>query len=232
MNFLAATKEYLSDFINLIFPKICINCGTILIYQEQHICTRCRLSLPKTNFHTRKDNIIEQKFVYEPKVRAVAAYIYFNKGGIAQKMIHELKYRGQSEIGVLIGKWYGNDLRKANWTIDAIIPVPLHPAKQRKRGYNQSEKIAEGLSEMLETPVQANIITRTRQTSTQTRKTKVQRWQNMDLVYRVTNPEELKDKSVLIVDDVLTTGATIGELIAELTKYEVKSIYIAVIAAG
>lgn len=232
MELLQTAKEYFDDFVNLIFPRVCVNCDTILVYQEEHLCMGCRLSLPKTNYHERKENFLEQKFIYEPKVKAAACYLYFNKGGVAQKLVHEMKYNAQPEIGVALGRWYANDLIKAEWSIDMIIPVPLHRSKLQKRGFNQSEMFARGLGEMLDLEVKTDIVRRIRKTSTQTRKSKVQRWQNMESVYEVAQPEELTDKNILIVDDVLTTGATIGECIAKICEYPVGKIYVATIAAG
>lgn len=232
MSFYGTIKEYLEDFVNLIFPRICINCHTILVYQEEHICIKCRLSLPKTEYHLRNDNLLEQKFVYEPKVKSVAAYLYFNKGGVAQKMIHELKYRGQTEIGVTLGRWYGNDLKKVDWSVDYILPVPLHKSKQNRRGFNQSEKFAEGLGEAMELEVKSDVAQRIALTATQTKKSKVERWQNVASIYQITDKELVADKNILVVDDVLTTGATIGELISVLAASGAKGIYIATIAAG
>jgi len=225
-------KEFLLDFVDMVYPRVCLNCDTILLYQEEHICMPCKFSLPKTNYHLRKDNPLEQKFVYEPRVKAVAAFLYYNKGGVAQKIISELKYRGVQEVGKKIGNWYGNDLKEMNWVIDFIIPVPLHPSKQKKRGFNQSESFAEGLSEIIEIPIETEVVKRTRNTSTQTRKSKVDRWRNMDEVYALTDPAKIQGKKVMIVDDVLTTGATIGEMVALLSNEGVSHIYIVTMAAG
>lgn len=225
-------KEFLEDFISLFFPKICIHCRTSLVYQEEHLCTSCRLSLPKTDYHLLKDNPLTQKFVYEPKVKAAAAFLHFNKGGIAQSVIHDLKYRGNKEVGEMIGRWYGQDLHMADWSVDVILPVPLHQRKQEKRGYNQSEHFAMGLGESLGVAVETGYVRRTRRTKTQTRKTKVERWQNIGSVYAIADPAALAGKRVLVVDDVLTTGATIGELAVLLADCQVASIYIVTMAAG
>ncbi len=232
MRFWSNIKEYLLDFVDMVYPRVCIGCNTILLYQEEHICMHCKFSLPKTNYHLSKDNRLEQKFVFEQKVTAVAAYLHYNKKGIAQKLIGELKYRGVQEVGHRLGYWYANDLKMANWPIDIIIPVPLHKSKLKRRGFNQSEIIAHGLAENLELPVNAQLVTRERNTMTQTKKNKVERWQNMDLVYQVHDSKFLEGKNVLVVDDVLTTGATIGGLVEALAKAGVSGIYIATIAAG
>ena len=226
-------KEYLEDFVNLFYPRICINCHTILVYQEEHICTKCRLSLPKTNYHKETENRLFQKFAFEPKVSKVTAFIHFNKRGIAQKLIHELKYKNQPSIGVLLGKWMGVVLKEeAMWCPDLIIPVPIHGTKLRKRGYNQSECFAEGLSEAMGIPFANNWIIRNRKTATQTSKTKIERWENVSSVYSITELADLKGKCVLVVDDVLTTGATLGELVTLIALQGVSEIQIATIAAG
>lgn len=232
MQLASVTREFWDDFINIVFPRVCLSCNTILVYQEEHICTKCRFSLPKTNYHLQEQNLLVKKFAYEPKVCHVSAYLHYTKGGVAQKIIGRLKYHDTPEIGVMMGEWYGVDLVKNSWPIDFILPVPLYPSKLKRRGFNQSERFAEGLSNSMHVPVKANIVSRNRNTSTQTRKTKVQRWQNMDSVYAVSRQSDLQNASVLVVDDVLTTGATIGELVALMSQCGVDSIYIATIAAG
>ncbi|MEQ8470243.1 MAG: ComF family protein [Marinoscillum sp.] len=224
--------SYWNDFVNLIFPRVCVHCNSVLIYQENHLCTKCRLSLPKTNYHLKSDNPIQLKFIYEPKVHQACTYLHFNKKGIAQSLIHELKYRDQPELGVLIGNWYAHDLTTCGWPIDMIIPIPLHKSKLKRRGFNQSERFAAGLSEVLGWPVLDDLIIRKRRTSTQTKKTKVERWQNVNSIYALKTSGGVFEKNVLIVDDVLTTGATIGEMIQLLVNNGVGSIYIATIAAG
>lgn len=225
-------RELWDDFIHILFPRPCVACHTILLYQEQHICTKCRFSLPKRNDHLSERTDLLQKFAYEPKVKQVMAFLYFVKGGVAQRIIRALKYHNVPEIGVLVGDWYGRDLAVLQLPVSAIIPVPLHVSKLRSRGFNQSEEFARGLSNRLKIPVYTHLVKRIKATSTQTRKTKVQRWKNMDAVYEVTDPAALAGHSVLLVDDVLTTGATLGELVTELVKYDVHAIYIATIAAG
>lgn len=224
--------ELWEDFVSLIFPKICIHCGIPLVFQEDHICTKCRLSLPKTDFHTFIDNRLMSKFVYESQIKSVSAYLHFNKKGIAQTLIHHLKYKAEPSIGELLGQWYGHDLLDVNWKIDVIIPVPLHRSKLKKRGYNQSEHFAIGLSESMGIPVETNAVGRRYRTATQTKKTKVERWQNVDAIYQVLNSTPFIRKNVLLVDDVLTTGATLGELVDLLLKSGANEIRIATIAAG
>lgn len=172
------------------------------------------------------------KFVYEPKVQKASAFLYFNKGGVAQKIIHELKYNNQPELGELMGEWYGHELVKENWPIDMIIPVPLHRSKLVRRGFNQSDAIANGISKVTGWPVRPELVVRRRKTTSQTKKSKVERWKNMQSVYRLTETGAVSDQTILVVDDVLTTGATIGELVTALTQSGARSIYIVTLAAG
>lgn len=224
--------ELCLDFYYLLFPNVCLHCNTILLYQEKHLCTKCRFSLPKTHYHLLKDNPLEQKFVYEPRVKGVAAFLHYHTGGIAQHLIHSMKYKEQPEIGTLMGRLYGAELLEAPWQIDCIVPVPLHQSKLEKRGFNQSEKFGEGLSEVMEVPMNTELVRRVKRTATQTRKSKVERWQNTQDIYKVMAPYEVARKSILIVDDVLTTGATAGQLVSALVLCQAKRVYIATIAAG
>lgn len=226
-------SELFKDFVSLLFPKICIHCGTPLVYQEEHLCTACRIDLPKTNYHLQKDNPMEQKFVFEPKIGGAAAYLHYHRKGVAQSMIHHLKYKGYQELGVQLGKWYGAELLESNWKIDLIIPVPLHVTKQSRRGYNQSELIARGIAEALNTPYQNHLVIRQQKTKTQTRKSKVKRLENVNAIYRIQDAGAFEAKNVLLIDDVITTGATIGELAGLIAREtDVRSIYVAAIAGG
>lgn len=189
----------------------------------------CKIDLPYTNDHENPNNDLIRKFTFEPKVLTATSFLYFYRNGIAQKLLHELKYNGKKEIGSLLGNWYAKSLEKLPF--DLIIPVPLHRSKMRKRGYNQSDSIASGIAEVLDKEVDNEIITRIVATKTQTRKTKVERWTNLENVYSEVN-EDLSDVSVLVVDDVITTGATIGMLCSRLVEADVKQIHVASIARG
>ncbi len=223
---------FFRDFIALMFPRVCINCQSTLVQQENYLCLKCRLSLPKTNYHLWSDNPLNDKFVYEPKIQTVATYLFFNKGGIAQKLIHEVKYKNQPELGIWLGELYGRELQKMNWPIDMIVPIPLHQSKLARRGFNQSEQMAQGISRETGWPVNSESVIRKRSTSTQTKKSKLERWQNVQSIYSLVNSGAFTGKIIAVVDDVLTTGATIGELILLLSKSGVKGIYILTIAAG
>jgi predicted amidophosphoribosyltransferase len=163
-------KLYWSGFIQLFFPEICITCGNKLVNQEKFICLNCLIDLPKTNFHLSHENKAEQIFWGRVKFENVASYIYFRKGSKYQRLIHFLKYKGLKELGEDFGKYYGYDLADspAFGSVDVVVPVPLHPRKKKKRGYNQSEWIARGIASALGKPVDTTSLVRSVYTSTQT----------------------------------------------------------------
>ena len=217
------------DFFSLIFPQNCLNCHRALISSEKFLCTSCKIDLPLTKDDEIKDNELFRKFAFEPKVKSAGAFIYFHQGGITQKLLHHLKYQGKKELGLEIGGWYSKFLKDLD--IDVIVPVPLHSAKKKKRGYNQSEYIAKGMEENLSTEVKDDIVKRLVATKTQTKKSKLQRWTDLENVYSKA-AESISGKNVLVVDDVITTGATVGMLCDRLVEQNVKAIHIAAIARG
>jgi len=205
------TSAFISDFISLLYPRICYACGNTLFRHENVICTQCLFQLPKTNFHLFPDSPLDKVFWGRVPLQRTAALYYFSKGGKVQHLIHQLKYKGQKEVGIYMGKLLGNDLKTDPGfeTINAIIPVPLHPRKQRKRGYNQSEQFAIGLSESTGIAMDIKSFVRTVATETQTRKSRFARYENVKEIFKVTYPENLENKHLLLVDDVITTGATL-----------------------
>ncbi len=200
-----------NDFIALIFPHICVSCGKSLYKNEHSICTYCAYYLPKTNFHLENDNPIAKIFWGRVPVFSAAAYYGFNKGGKVQHLIHQLKYKGQKHIGVSVGKLYGYELKYCEDfnSVDTIIPVPLHPKRQRKRGYNQSDCFAEGLAESMNVEADYKTLYRAVESETQTKKSRFNRWQNVESIFQLRNPEKIEGKHILLVDDVITTGATL-----------------------
>ncbi len=233
MDILKYTFEIWNDFVLNIFPAVCINCNTTLVRDEQFICSQCKIALPRTNDYLQPTNRLFQKFAFEPKITHVSSFLEYNKHGIARKLIHDLKYRGEKEIGFMLGELYGRDLQlSGKLKPDVIFPVPLHHRKLRKRGYNQSELIALGLSESMQVAVDTGTLIRKTFTSTQTKKTRVSRWENVGNVFEVAFPENLEGKKVLVVDDVLTTGATLGSLATQIAQCDVGEIYLVAMAAG
>lgn len=222
------------DFIGLFYPEVCICCGEGLNAKEDLVCTMCKFKLPKTNFHTYADNPLAKVFWGRVNVDAVAAYCHYQKGNMVQDLVHELKYKGKKELGVDIGKWYGQDLKAASLfsNVDYIIYIPLHPSKLRKRGYNQSACFADGLSQSMGVPVLHRALSRVKNTETQTRKSRYERWENVEGIFKVEKADEMKDKHVLLVDDIITTGATIEACLLELNKLPVRAVSVAAIGCA
>ncbi|MEP1034053.1 phosphoribosyltransferase family protein [Ekhidna sp.] len=219
----------LRDFISLIFPRNCLNCEQSLISEEHYLCTACKIDLPLTNDYSNPSNQLYQKFAFEPKIKSATSFLYFQRKGITQKLLHELKYKEKKELGILLGAWFAPSLQGIN--IDIVIPVPLHKSKFRKRTYNQSELIAKGISENFNLEIRKDVIRREVATQSQTKKSKANRWINMENVYSKSTCD-LSGHSVLVVDDVITTGATVGMLCQRLVESNVKEIHIACLARG
>ncbi|WP_372774409.1 ComF family protein [Mangrovibacterium sp.] len=206
-----AITHSFQQFVELIFPRNCVVCGQKLIQHEEFLCLQCLLHLPRTNHHAVRENPMEQLFYGRVSVDRACAFFEFKKGSEYQNILHELKYRGQKELGSYMGKRFGMSLKKDNdlQSADYICPVPLHPKKERKRGYNQSFHIALGLSESLGIPLDNTNLIRATHTSTQTRKSRWERWQNVDGIFCLRDPTKFADKHLILVDDVVTTGATL-----------------------
>ncbi len=222
------------DFFSLIYPKNCMACGNNLFKNEELICTSCLFHLPKTNYHLETDNPISQIFWGRCRIHTAAAFYFFTKSGKVQHLVHQLKYKGKKEIGVFIGEIYGKELLKSPDFVqtNVIIPVPLHPKKEKKRGFNQSEVFALGLSYSMNVSVDTHSLIRTFASETQTRKTRFKRWENVKEIFSLQNADHLKYKHLLLVDDVITTGATIEACANLLNTIEGVSINIASIAVA
>jgi ComF family protein len=199
---------------------------------EEILCTRCILELPKTGYHEHIENTIKSRLIGRLPLTYAMAFLKFRKTGVVQHLLHQLKYNNHPEVGVRLGKLYGKDLIEAGFEsrFDLIIPVPLHTSRKRRRGYNQSEKFAEGLSHMLQLPCDESIVKRTVKTTTQTRKTKIERWENVKDVFQVKQPEKIIGKRILLVDDVITTGATLEACGQQLLNFGCTELSIACIA--
>lgn len=199
------------DIVSLFFPRVCPGCGNLLYKNEEVLCLRCLANLPKTNFHKIRENAVEEIFWGRIKINHAVSFLYFAKDGLTQNIIHNLKYKGNQQLGVLMGKLYGLELKTAGIfdDLDVIIPVPLHWKKLKKRGFNQSETFGKGLSTSLGIPQRPELLARKVNTATQTKKTRAERLDNVSGVFEVTDKPFLENKHVLIVDDVITTGATI-----------------------
>jgi len=208
------------NILQLIFPNVCINCHQSLVINENLLCLNCQLELPETQYHLTKDNSIEKSLWGKIPFQRAFSFLYFNQEGITQKILHELKYKGNEELAVFLGKIYGQRLKSSNAVqgVDGIMAIPLHPIKLRKRGYNQSEAFATGLAEVLEIPDYSSLLFRKKNTETQTQKSRIERWNNVKSVFGLKNAETIQNKHILVVDDVITTGATIESCINEIMK--------------
>jgi len=213
----------INDFFNLIFPQLCCSCNQALLKHEKVICTNCIITLPKTNFHLDKNNVVNKVFWGRVQIEMAASFYAFTKESKVQNLLHHLKYKGVKEVGSVLGKLYGFDLKSAEFfkEIDFIVPVPLHKNKLKKRGYNQSEWIARGLSESMNIPLRLDVLYRKVDSKTQTKKSRYKRWENVGEIFGVLK-DDIKNKNILLVDDVLTTGATIEACAQVLIEKECK----------
>lgn len=204
-------REWLDCIINLFYPRVCAACGDTLLKDEETVCLKCRYLLPKTGYEMNPDNPLAQGFYGRVNFHAVTACFFFAKQGKVQHLIHELKYKGNREAGVFLGQQLGETIKNAPLFqgIDYLVPVPLHPKREKKRGYNQSMMIARGISEATDIPIGDKYLIRVVNTATQTKKSKEERFQNVKDIFQVCHAEELQGKHILLIDDVLTTGATL-----------------------
>jgi len=225
--------HFLIPLMESVYPRVCAACNFPLMIQESVICNACFYRLPKTNFHQETDNALEKIFWGRLPLFHAAAYLYFRKKGKVQHLLHQLKYKGLKEVGFEVGKRYGKILKESAHfqNIDLIIPVPLHPAKLIKRGYNQSEWFGLGLQESWGIPISITHLTKTENTQTQTKKNRYQRWENVETVFSINKSETLKNKNVLLIDDVITTGSTIESCGSLLVSSGINSLSLACIAA-
>jgi ComF family protein len=204
-------REIKNALLHFLFPHICSGCGSDIIDKESTLCMRCIAEMPETNFHFHQGNPVEKIFWGRlPIVHATAQY-YFTKESLIQHLIHQLKYKGNKELGKQLGRLMGYDLKKCGrfQNIDILVPLPLFPSKEKKRGYNQSMILCQGIAEVTSIEIAKNVIIRTQHTETQTKKGRMERWKNMEGKFELVGSETIRGKNILLVDDVITTGATL-----------------------
>ncbi|MEO6731898.1 MAG: ComF family protein [Ferruginibacter sp.] len=214
-------KSILSDTLHLFYPHLCAGCGSDLLQEAQLICLKCISNLPHTNFARHANNPIEKIFWGRVPVVAGHSEFYFAKESLVQQLIHVFKYKGNQEVGIYLGNLMGRSLLDSNRfdKIDYLIPLPLYPDKERKRGFNQAAIICNGVSAIMNVPVLTDAVARHRFTETQTKKHRGERWENVAGSF-VVKEEKLVGKNILLVDDVVTTGATLeacGQSIMQAT---------------
>lgn len=215
-------KDWLGSFVSLLFPRCCIVCGRPLAKGEECLCTMCNINLPRTGYHLKEDNPVEKLFWGKIPLERATSFFFYRKGSDFRQILHQLKYAGQKNIGAIMGRYMAAELQESGFfeDIDVIVPVPLHKKKQRLRGYNQSEWIARGIAAVTGIPIDTESVVRHKNTETQTSKSSLERWENVNGIFELYHAEPLTGKHILIVDDVLTTGATTVECASCLTKIE------------
>lgn len=201
----------LRNLFRLIYPALCPGCGEPLLPDEHDLCLKCQFALPFTHFSTTPFNSAEQRLTGRFPLHAVTSYLYFNQQTLGRPIVHSIKYNGNIHLARTMGRHMGLDLLQSDRfsDIDLIVPVPLHWRKFLQRGYNQSEELSRGIAQVLHLPISTRNLVRTTYTETQTHKDRSQRLSNMQHVFRVKHPEEFQGKHLLVIDDVITTGATI-----------------------
>jgi ComF family protein len=225
-------KNIFSPALHLFYPHICTGCGSDLLKENNLLCLRCTNDLPHTNFAAYNNNPVEKAFWGRIAIAAAHSEFYFAKASLMQQLIHQLKYKGNTAIGFYLGELMGKSLLESNRfsNIDYLIPLPLYPDKERKRGYNQAAVICNGMSFKMNVPLCVGNVVRQRFTETQTRKHRTERWENVKDSFIINDPAALKGKKLLLVDDVVTTGATLEACGSILLQVEEVKLYIATLA--
>jgi ComF family protein len=212
----------LQDLIHLLYPRQCVACGKALLKHEECICTYCLFHLPLTNYHTDDDNELKQLMWGKAEIENITALYFYKKGNKVQNLMHQLKYKRKKNIGLYLGNYYGKMLLKnpRYKEIDYIVPIPLHKTKLRKRGYNQSEMIGAGMEKGMGKEMLTDVLIRKDFTETQTKKSRMERWENVESVFALTNSKVFDNKHILLVDDVITTGSTMEACVHAVQKAE------------
>lgn len=220
------------NIFNLFFPELCLICENSLIEGNQMLCITCRSNLPVTNFSSWKNNEVEKSFYGRVDIEAATSLLYFNRKGSVQQLIHQLKYKKQQKVGVFLGNWLGDEMLSSKRfnQLDCIVMVPLHKNKIKKRGYNQVTKFGETLSEKLEIPLFKNVLIRTSKSKAQTFKSRFDRSKKLEEHFQLADKEVLKRKHILLIDDIITTGATLEACCIQLLQADNVKISIATMA--
>ena len=203
-------KKIIPSLVHLFFPSACMACGETLMDQEKYLCTNCFHDIPLTNFHRHSENPVAELFWGRVYLECATSLFFYSKGSRYQKMMFKFKYHGYKEVGFELGNYLGSYLNQSAFNdVDIIVPVPLHRKKMKKRGYNQSTWIAMGIARAMQKPVNTSNLIRKTHSSTQTNKSRIERWMNVESIFDVQHSTEFQGKHILLVDDVVTTGATL-----------------------
>lgn len=223
----------LHDVLDLLYPRICNGCGNTLVTGEDFICSVCMYELPKTLYWKDSENKVAKIFWGRVYIENAVSFLIFQKGGRVQKIMHHLKYDGKKELGQFVGQLFGNELISTPFeNVDILVPVPIHHSRLKKRGYNQSEWIAKGIGEKLNKPLETSSLVRNVKKGSQVNKGRFDRWENVQKVFSVIKPEKLENKHVLLVDDVLTTGATIESCAQQILTVPNTKVSVATLAVA
>ena len=227
---LRSLKSYLRAFTDLIYVRTCPGCGAAMLRAEKFICLGCQVDLPLNPFFHSSENEIKAVFSGRLPLRTANTLLYFTKNGIAQHLLHALKYQDREDIGEFLGEMLGAELVKTDCKPDIILPVPLHKSKQKQRGYNQCHSIALGLQRELGGAITFDAVERSVANPSQTKLNRAKRWDNVDGIFSLQKPQLLANKHVLLIDDTLTTGATLESCGQTILQAENVAISIATLA--
>ncbi|UTW64270.1 ComF family protein [bacterium SCSIO 12741] len=224
----------LKEIISLFFPHLCVGCEEPINDIKQQICLKCRFQIPLTEFDRFSDNPVEKLLWGKAPVKAATSYFYFKKDSSLQKAIHSLKYEGNQRMGLELGQWMGEGLKDSPRfpTPDFLIPVPLHRKKEKTRGYNQSELLAQGINQVTHVPIHTGNLIRSVHTTSQTQKGHYERFENMSTSFQVEHPDKLQGKKVWLIDDVITTGSTLAECATALGSVQNIEIFAVTVAVA
>ena len=225
----------IKDFLSLLYPAKCAGCETPLEYGEKSICTSCRIHLPRTHFEYCAGNFVERLFWSKAPVKRATAHYFFRKSSFLQRIMHQFKYHGNQQIGITLGRWMGHELAQ-DYTFrqaEVIIPIPLHPTKLKSRGFNQAELIGAGVNTQLPHAELLNYaIVRNTATSSQTKKNVWERNENVNAIFSCPDPDLIKNRRILLLDDVITTGSTAISAVNELVKAGSREVNVATLAVA
>ena len=214
-------KETTNSVLHLLFPHICTGCGNDILNEKNVLCMRCIEAMPETNFEIHAGNPVEKIFWGRLLLIGATAQFYFTKESLMQHLMHQFKYKSNKDLGLQLGRMMGEQLlRSGRFEVDALVPLPLFPARERKRGYNQATVLCEGMAEVMNVRVLDKAITRPQHTETQTKKGRIERWKNIEGKFILSRPDAICNKHILLVDDVVTTGATLEACGNELLQAE------------
>lgn len=225
-------QNLIRDFTNLLYPQLCPACDAPLHNSEKEICIKCEYDLPFTDFHVHQDNPLAKQFWGRVPLHSAMALLYFQQGNKTQNLMHQIKYKNQPQVGFLLGEMIGKRLiaGAGHKDIDYIVPVPIHQKRQRARGYNQSEYIANGIAEVLKVPVKTKVLIKYKETKSQTKHERFKRFENLEDVFMVLQPNLITGKNILLVDDVITTGATLEACATIINQHQPQKLSLAAAA--